>query len=524
MARVLILDADGVNITLVVATTSRSGARIEQVQTWTEGTPLDLAHADALGRNLRDRLAAWKLSGLPLVVGVGRDRVVLKEIKYPAVPAHEEPAVVRFQAIKEFTEAADELVIDYHPRVAPSASERKALVVAVKKESFKAAQLIAQTAGLKLIGVIPKVYGLAAAVEVSQPSPVPGEAVAVMALGTTGGEFVVCQGDQVLFARSIAGPAMSSDAALLGEIRRNLTVYSGQAGQSPVRALYVAEGATTKGLADRIHDTLAVPVHALTLPIAANIAGNASTGVLAASVGLSRLAASGAFPINFVRPREPRAPTDPHRRPILLGVGLAAAFLLAIGVFAWGQLSSRDRELARLREEINSLTTQSASLEPDAKRYDEIKKWLDTEVSWLDEMYDLTARVSDLNKLRFVQISADPLPLPANVQAGKKHYVGRVTVKGLATEDAKPLAQLMSELVREGTYRVDPKVVGPNTLGTERRSFSQQFSTRYDVEKRPPSGYSRTFTAEVPARKSRNRGPGGAGGFDILNLIGGGIP
>src|SRR5262245_10757784 len=116
MARLLIFDADGANMTLLVAATSRHGSRVEQVHSWTEATPLSLPNADALGRSLRDRLAGWRLSGLPLLVGVGRDRIVLKEIKYPAVPAHEEPAVVRFQAVKEFTEAADELVIDYHPR------------------------------------------------------------------------------------------------------------------------------------------------------------------------------------------------------------------------------------------------------------------------------------------------------------------------------------------------------------------------------------------------------------------------
>jgi len=522
MARVLIFDADGANMTLVVAVTSRSGARVEQVHSWTEATPLSLPNADALGRNLRDRLAGWKLSGLPLLVGVGRDRVTLKEIKYPAVPAHEEPAVVRFQAVKELTEAADELVIDYHPRDASATGERRALVVAIKKEVFRTAQLIAQTAGLRLLAVVPKVYGLTAAVQVSQPAPQPGEAVAVMALGTTGGEFVVCRGDQVLFARPMAGPSLASDQALLSEIRRNLTVYSGQSSQSPVRALYVAEGPTTKGLVERIRDTVAVPVHPMLVSVAPNVIGDVAPGILAAPVGLSRLAASGLFPINFVKPREPKAPKDPHRRPILFGAGLAAAILLAIGLFAWGQLSARDRQLARLREQRDELVAMSSNLEPDAKRYEEVKKWLDTDVSWLDELYDLTAKMPDLSKLRVMQVSADPLPLAASSQANRKQYVGRVMVKGLTTEDARPLSQFMSELVREATYRVEPKVVGPNTLGTERRNFSQQFSTRFDVEKRPASGYSRTFTADVPAKKPRNRG--GPGGMELMNIFGGGIP
>ena len=47
----------------------------------------------------------------------GRDRVIVKEVRYPAVPEHEEPAVVRFQAIKEITDPPEEVTIDFTPRV-----------------------------------------------------------------------------------------------------------------------------------------------------------------------------------------------------------------------------------------------------------------------------------------------------------------------------------------------------------------------------------------------------------------------
>src|SRR5437764_8786262 len=97
-------------------------------------------------------------------------------------------------------------------------------------------------------------------------------------------------------------------------------------------------------------------------------------------------------------------------------------------------------------------------------------------------------------------------------------------LKGVATEDPKPLEQLTKELVAEGVYRVEPKTQAANTLTNERRTFPLQFTIRYDVERRPPATFSRTLTAEPPGRKSRSRGGEGGGGINIFDLIGGGAP
>lgn len=518
MARLLILDYDGPNATLVVGSSGRAGFQVEQVRTWTESQPIALTSADAMGRALRERLSAWKLLGRPLIVGVGRERVVLKEIKYPAVPDHEEPGIVRFQALKELTDAAEELVIDYQPRPSSGQTERRALVVAAKKEVLKVAQLCAQAAGVKLLAVVPKVYGLIALLPSAQPVPDPATAVGVMALGSTGGEFIVCRGEQVLFARPVSLPAVSSDQTMLGEIRRNLAIYNGQAPQCPVKALYVAEGGALVGITERIRDVLAFPVHRLDPLAGAPCNTEASAGQLASPIGLGKLSAGRAFPINFVKPREPRPARDPARRPLIMGAALAASLLLALGYFAWSQIAAKDRELANMRRERDDLNGYIALAEPDAKRYDEVKKWMDGDVVWLDELYDLTARIPDLTKLRIVQLLADPIAVAGPAQPGKKQYVGRITLKGLVTRDSKPLSQFMNELTVENNYRVDANNITANLLGIERGTFSNQFITKYEVEKRTPSSYSRTFVAEAPERRNRNRDPGGT---DLLNIFGG---
>jgi hypothetical protein len=389
------------------------------------------------------------------------------------------------------------------------------LVLALRRDVLRSAQLLAQAAGLKLAGLVPRAYGLIAATAAASPPPDPTAAVAVLALTPRGGEFLVARGDQLLFARPIASPALASDATLLGEVRRSLAVYSGQSPQAPVRGVYVAEGGSPPGVTDRFRDTLAVPVHALNPP---GVAPGVPAGAVAAVYGTARAMSAGAMPINFVKPREPKPPADPHRRPILLGAALAAVIVLGLGSLAWTQLSARDAEIARLRGELNGLDQTLSKTEPDAKRWDEVKRWMDGGVVWLDELYDLAAEVPDNSKMRIVQFTADPIALPANAPPGRRHHVGRVTLRGLVTEDPKTLTQFMNELVKTSAYRVEPKSVARNTMGIEQRTFSQQFSTRYELEKRPPSAFTRQFVAEPPERRQRGRGgPGDAVNF--LNLL-----
>src|SRR5262249_56567180 len=74
---------------------------------------LSPANAAELGRQLKDALRAAGITPGPTVAAVGRDRVIVKDVKIPRVPAGEEPAVVRFQASKEMTEAPDSVALDY---------------------------------------------------------------------------------------------------------------------------------------------------------------------------------------------------------------------------------------------------------------------------------------------------------------------------------------------------------------------------------------------------------------------------
>ena len=84
----------------------------------------------------------------------------VKEIRVPPVPDSEEPAVVRFQAIKELTDSPEDVIIDYTINMLPSTSlsgDRKAVALIIRKEVLDSYQVLCQAAGLKLAALTPRV-------------------------------------------------------------------------------------------------------------------------------------------------------------------------------------------------------------------------------------------------------------------------------------------------------------------------------------------------------------------------------
>src|SRR5215213_403736 len=105
------MDWDQNHIYVVAAEVRGTAVKVQRALSWQEDQPPNASNAEDVGRRLREKLDEARIGTAPLIACVGRDKLILKDIRFPTGPDVEEPAVVRFQTVKELTDAPEDVVI-----------------------------------------------------------------------------------------------------------------------------------------------------------------------------------------------------------------------------------------------------------------------------------------------------------------------------------------------------------------------------------------------------------------------------
>ncbi|MFM8271673.1 MAG: hypothetical protein ACKODX_04990 [Gemmata sp.] len=502
------LEASGV---YAVAGTARGSAKITHALAWTaddaEPPPaLTPDTARAFGDAVRAKLKAAGVPPAPVLVAVGRDKVILKELKHPPVPPSEEPALIKFQAIKEMSESPDDMVLDYVPLGDTGEGDKRAMAVMLRKDVFNAVQLMCTAAGLKLAGVTPRPFAVAAglargfAAGTAPPPAHKTDAVAALTLSPGGGEFTVARSGEVVLTLAVPAPVMASETMLASQLRRNLTVYAGQHPGHPVAALYLAE--VGPGWADRLAPALGVPVHPYD-PLGGALpkVPEPLRGRFAGAIGLLAARTADALPINFAQPRQPTTARDPARRKVTVAALAAALLLLAVGgagAYLRGAAADRLTELSAKKDELKERTDKG---KPDVTRSGAVESWARREVVWLDELHDLADRMPPDDSVRVTELKGTPLPVGKD---GKQDAQVKLELK-IAAVAAAPVNGLVSAIERDNTVtnkyytNTSTTVLGALTGGNVGR-HTAGFAVITRVHHREPDKYDRVPKFTPPKR------------------------
>lgn len=512
--RFLALDWDQQQLHLVAAAVGNGTVRFQRAVSLAEQSSPNPAEAAELGALLRERLKAAGIAPAPVLACVGRDRIILKEVRYPDVPAHEEPAVVRFQAVKELTEAADDVIIDYCPLGATPSGEKRAQVLIVRRELLNTYQTLCQAAGLRLAGLTPRPYGSAACLQkllaggVLTP-PEPAEAaVALVTVGERWAEFCIVKNGVLLQARALTlGPGLA------GEIRRNLAVHAGQSPQNPVRAVYLALSGEQAALRERLVELLDIPVHPFD-PFAGAEQPElpaAGRGTFIGAVGLLQLRArAGEMPVNFAQAKQPKPPRDPNQRQHLLAAALAVVLLL--GGFVLGQkfIGDAEEDLQAKRQKTTDLQAQLKKEQENARRMKALHEW--DGVPWPDELYELTARMPEIKPEFKVRSLEGNVERPPSRNRSRAQQATGTSTADLQELNGRPVARFhlkmdapnddkLNELTTQLLQAADKDKVSyyrPNPPRMARGVYDMDVYVR----RRPPAAYEKKI--DLPAGRPAN--------------------
>jgi len=491
---------------LVAEARSRAGRwSIQRLLHWQKSSPaFSPETARELGTGLKQRLRSAGIAPGPMILAIGRDRVILKELRFPAVPPADEPNLVRFQALKETSESPEDVVVDYVPHASQVAEgERRVTAAIVSKTLIQAAQEFAEAAGCKLTAVTPRPFLAPALIDhavatgaIADAVPA-SDAIALLHLRTDGGELTVVHNRTVIFARSWPQAVVESEPALIAEVKRNLAVLAGSLTAPPLGAILLPER-PGGGAAERLGSALPVPVVAFD-PLHGTQVVAQPVDVRDHYAGVVGLLAKAptALSINFIHPRQPKSEPNPLHRQIL-AVSLLGSLLLAVGIgYGILELNASSRTLQRLILQKMDLETEKAQVELDAKRVRLVEEWQTRSPVWLDELYDLADRFERFDDTRVSSITMSTLPPD---KTGKRSASGRIEIK-LATRDPQAVTDLVTAINRDNTgpqkhYVAVQKTTGGLASGGS--PFNQLFTITALVNRRPPEEYTR----QLPIRLS----------------------
>ncbi len=485
MASWLVLDWDHERFHILCAQSSRRGVQVTRAATWAPPEPLTPGAAERVGKALRDFLKAQKITAAPVIVGLGRDRIFLKELRVPPIAAHEEASLVRFQTGKEMAEAVDHYAIDY-TYLANGGGERHIMTVAARRDIVAISQALCQAAGLRLHAVTPKLFGAAAALTHSlQPQPTPlkkNQLNAVLSVGQRWGELCIFRGDRLLQVQALAnGPLLAA------EVRRSLAVFQAQHAVNVDLAgpdrLYVF--ADDQAILQSLRSGQPLPVQELDpLKDAAGAAENHAA--FAGAVGLAALwGDSERPPVNLSAPKRSQAPTTvTQQRFLVYGAAAALLAILFIGGMSY-LLADRRATIKQLTEQQEEQKGQLASYAQERADLEYYKDWEQATVPWLDEMYDLTARFPFENGFRVNQFAASTT---GSKKIAKDKFVGSIRLSGINSSKYDNLVyDLQTSMARDTHVRSGIKGLKPGADYSMTIDIAKQDIKKYDTQLKVPS-------------------------------------
>ncbi len=348
------------------------------------------------GELIAAALSANGVSRGEVLAAVGRASIELRVLKVPPAPDDELPDMVRFQASSQFSTMGEDWPLDF-VKLAKTGDDQPVLAATVSPKLMKQVHATCNAAGLKPQRVLLRPYAGASLIGRNYNDD--RCRLVVDMLGEEA-DLTVIADKQVALMRTVRIPAGdASTRIIVGEIRRTMASALNQlAGRAVEQVVICGADEHHKKLKEAAASAFDLEVEMLD-PFSVVTLGEELKrrlpehhGRFAPLLGLLLdEAGSASHAIDFMAPRRRKDPPDPKWKWIL-GGGVAAAVLLAIGFVFYSTGASYDREIARLEEQVASMKKGKEKSEEIIARAATVDEWKASDIVWLEEMKDISER------------------------------------------------------------------------------------------------------------------------------------
>jgi hypothetical protein len=352
-------------------------------------TPADL------GKALASFVKSQKFSTKDVIIGLPARRLLTRKKDVPPVPENLAADTLRLQAETEFPAPSDAapFAVDYVGETS-TAQPSTVLLVATQPTLIDQCNELAKAAGLKLRGITSATaaLGRASATLAGNSAKANADGL-VVALSSGAAELVVQHNNNSTQLRHIAVPNAGSPesiGALAGEIRRTVATLTPN-GNPLTLALWEDNAGDSGAAGTLLGQRLGIPVTTATLrhnTLPANRPENLNAFAPAIAVAISALDRAGP-PVDFLHSRLTAPVETTNKRPIIIGVSIAAVLLLAV-IAGFLDLHFKQSELDKLNSAHNAKAADLKTAQIAADRLREAKKWTARKPRYVECLRDLT--------------------------------------------------------------------------------------------------------------------------------------
>ena len=430
-------------IRIAVASAARSGSQLQfdRAMSFELDSDAEELSPIVLGEKLKAILSSVGVTKGEATVIVSRGDIEMRQFDLPPVPDEELPDMVRFQARSQFTNLTDECLVDYVP-LDKLGDKSTVLAASFSEENAAKIRATIDATGLRLKHIVVRHF---AACELIRSKLASEKSRVVVEIIGREADISVVKNDYVLLARTVRVPETYTDeqfdAWLPSEIRRTMASAQGQAGASKAEEIIVCGSAAEhEKLSQDLQASFEIPARFIqpleVIRTSSRFEAPAHQDGFASLMGsLVQTTHKDTHAIDFLNPRQkPKAATD-TRKLAWIG-GTLAAMLLLGAVVVWSMFSTKNGEIASLKEQVQLKTNFLDTTQAAVKRAQKIDDWKKMQFNWLEEMHGLANRMPGPDKLRLEQFMGSQ-NLQINLSGGGavRESGGEITLKFWKTDD-----------------------------------------------------------------------------------------